>query len=392
MKRLLRAFRFAERGNVTLLTALAAVPLLGIAGMATDYIRANAIETSLSAALDAAVLAGAMAANNNEKAAQTYFLSNFPVEGAKLASVNFTKSGNLRIDGTAVIRMSTSFSSVLGIRSLNLKLTAAAVSKPNSTGLCLLALSPNETQSLLANSGADVTASGCEIHVKSTANPAAIFNSGTSIKSNKLCIQGTGIINNGGTQTNLQTGCSTVADPFAGKIPAPASTACDYNNLTYSGNVTLNPGVYCGWHNFNSGSNVTLRPGTYVIKSGGWNVNGGEWNGNGVTFYFADTSKIQFNSAVKADLRAPTTGTYANVLFAEPAGLSHSQFIFNDNLGFLMQGIMYLPSREVVFNSNSTLRSQQITAVMRKVIFNQTRWTLTPPGGASGAKMARLIQ
>ncbi len=138
MKRLLRAFRFAERGNVTLLTALAAVPLLGIAGMATDYMRANAIETSLSAALDAAVLAGAMAANNNETAAQTYFLSNFPVEGAKLASVNFTKSGNLRIHGTAVIRMSTSFSSVLGIRSLDLKLTAAAVSKPNSNGLCLL--------------------------------------------------------------------------------------------------------------------------------------------------------------------------------------------------------------------------------------------------------------
>ncbi len=112
-----------------------------------------------------------------------------------------------------------------------------------------------------------------------------------------------------------------------------------------------------------------------------------------MTFYSADTSKIQFNSAVKADLKAPASGPYANILFAEAPGLAPSQFIFDDNRGFNMQGVIYLPSREVVFNSNSSARSQKMTAVVRKVIFNATRWTITSAAGGSGAiKMARLVK
>ncbi len=36
-------------------------------------------------------------------------------------------------------------------------------------------------------------------------------------------------------------------------------------------------------------------------------MNGGLWTGNGVTFYFADTSKIQFNSGMEQRLKAPSS-------------------------------------------------------------------------------------
>lgn len=395
LNELCRRWIRCSKGNFAVVTALAAVPVIGAAGVAVDYIRSNRAETQVQAALDSAVLAGVSAAADQETVASTYFAANFPLDGVEIKSSEFKKTGstNIKLRGTADLLVPTSFSRVIGIDSMTLSIhaTAEASDDPGNL-LCILTLSPNENQSLLANSGADVNASGCEIHVKSVANPAAIFNAGTTIKSKRLCIEGTQYINNGGSFTNLETGCNTMADPYAGKIPAPASTACDYNNMNYSGNVTINPGVYCGWQNFNSGTNVTLNPGLYVIKSGGWNVNGGQWTGNGVTFYYADTSKIQFNSAVKATLKAPTTGTYKDILMAEAAGLSATQFIFDDNLGFDMTGILYLPSREVVFNSGTTTRSHKMTAVMRKVIFNSTRWNLTPynGGGSGGVANARL--
>ncbi len=387
-------FRRAESGNVTLIAAIVAVPVIGSTGVAIDYLRANRIATEVGSALDGAVLAGATATSDYAGAAKRYFAANLPFPQARIASYTFTKTGTTRIDGTVSLDIPTSFSSILGVRSIRINLASAAQSTPGGSSLCLIALSPNESQAFLVNSGANVDAPTCEMDVKSTANPAAIFNSGATIKTQKLCIEGTNIINNGGTVTGRQTGCPTPADPYAGKIPAPVSTVCDYSNMNYSGTVTINPGTYCGWTNFNSGSNVTLRPGTYIIKSGGWNVNGGTWTGSGVTFYFADTSKIQFNSAVKATLSAPTSGTYKDVLFAETSGLSPSQFIFDDSLGFTLTGILYLPSREVVFNSGSTTRSQSMTAVVRKVIFNSTKWTLTPygGGGSGAAKMARLVK
>ncbi len=257
--RLLQRFFRSQSGNVTLIATMAAVPVFGSLGVAIDYVRANQVSTEVSAALDSAVLAGAMAAKNSEGAAQRHFMANFPVPGVEIDQITFTKSGNTKITGRAKLKFATSFASLLGVKTIAIDVTAVAQTDSSGPGLCVLALSPNESQSLLANSGADVNASGCEIHVKSTANPAAILNSGISLQSNKLCIQGNNIINNGGSATNLQTGCSTLADPYAGKIPAPASLACDFNDRSYSGNVTLNPGVYCGWQNFNSGTNVTLN-------------------------------------------------------------------------------------------------------------------------------------
>ena len=142
--------------------------------------------------------------------------------------------------------------------------------------------------------------------------------------------------------------------------------------------MTLSPGVYCGWFNFNSSPTVTLQPGLYVIESGGWNVNGGSWTGSGVTFYFADSSKIQFNSGMNMTLSAPTTGTYAGILFYEKESLSESQFIFNDSLSESLTGLMYLPSRDITFNSTSNVTAPAMTVIANSAIFNKLNWNLSP--------------
>jgi hypothetical protein len=154
--------------------------------------------------------------------------------------------------------------------------------------------------------------------------------------------------------------------------------------------------VYCGWFNFNNAPTVSFQPGVYVIKNGGWNVNGGTWTGNGVTFYFADQSKIQFNSAVAVTMSAPTSGTYAGIMMYEAANLGLSDFIFNDAKAMQLEGLIYLPSRNVTFNSGSSLTDRRFTLIINTLILNQTRWTLKPYsggiGGGGGTKSVRLIQ
>jgi hypothetical protein len=176
---------------------------------------------------------------------------------------------------------------------------------------------------------------------------------------------------------NLALGCNTASDPFAGVYPAP-STACTVTGQNYSGTVTLYPGVYCGWFNFNGVTDVTFNPGVYVIRNGGWNVSGGSFKGNGVTFYFADTSKIQFNSGMDTDLSPPRNGPLKGVLFHEAPNLPKSNFIFNNAIRNKMEGLIYLPSRDVTFNADSKMGNDKSTIVVHRLILNNVKMKLQP--------------
>jgi hypothetical protein len=163
-------------------------------------------------------------------------------------------------------------------------------------------------------------------------------------------------------------------------LPKPSSSTCTVSNVNYSGTNSLSPGVYCGNFNFNGSGTLNLKPGTYVFKNTKWNINSG-WkvNGTGVTFYFADAnSYIQINSGVEINVTAPTSGDYADLLFFEPDGLSKSQFSINGSAGHKFEGLIYLPSRNVTFNSMSSVASEAITIVVNQMILNSANWNIAP--------------
>lgn len=362
-------------GNVAIMTAFALMLLVPLAGGAVEIQHQSALKLEMQDAMDAAVLAGIRAGNGYNTAASTYFEASLPDhEGIRVTSA--FSGGPASVTGTAQGVYDTSFLKMLGIPSLTIHATATAVQSQSAT--CVLVLDDTASQAFLANSKAQVEAPECEFHVKSTARPAAILNKGVDLDVSRLCIEGDNIIDNGATVTRLEKSCQTVSDPYAGNLPTPA-TGCQFNGRNYDGNVSMTPGVYCGHFNFNNCVKVTFAPGVYVIKDGGWNVNGGKWEGKGVTFYFADTSKIQFNSDIDADLSAPTTGTYQGLLFYEADGLSQSNFIFNDSHANGLDGLIYLPSRNVIFNSGSKAKGHRLTIVVKSLILNDTRWTLEAP-------------
>jgi Flp pilus assembly protein TadG len=294
--------------------------------------------------------------------------------------------------------------------------------------VCILVKNPTAERALTINSGVIINAPTCEMHVRSVptngGSPATLDNA-SGVKMKQLCFKAKTFSTNS-TPPNTQKNCAAIDDPFAGKLPTvtAATNNCstsggrtyeskdgrsitltagnycninfnsgidtitlngNYKTLNISGNsggttvLNLNPGTYEGV-NFNSGiRTINFAPGLYVWKSA-TNLNSGiNLIGTGVTFYYPDAqSYIQINSGVGSNLKAPTSGTYSGILFFEPVNLAASSFAVNGDANQHLEGLIYWPSRSVIFNSRSNVTSNQISLVVDKLTLNNADWKLEP--------------
>jgi Flp pilus assembly protein TadG len=412
-----------RRGNIGLTFALMLVPILTVAGAAIDYARLEQFKTQLQATVDSAALSGAAVytsssqSSNATTVATNYVTSNVAQLPGHVGSVTPTVSASLVSSGgnsgytvtvSATVTMATTLLRLIN-QTLNVSASATAVNP--TTKVCILVLDPSSSQTFLVNSGVTFTAPSCEIDVASDSSTAAMINSALPNIA-RLCVAGSSTVNGGVTVNNLKNDCTTASNPYDGAIAAPTiSTVCQYTNETYTNAATLSPGTYCGSITFNGGGTITFKPGNYVfydatvnfnstgtlsfgagvysLKGTSWNINTG-WTatGTGVTFYYADASSyIQFNSGVKANLAAPTTGTYSGVLMFEPDGLAKSSFaIDGTSTTDLLQGLIYLPSRNITFNSAANATSDGLTLVLNQVIFDSVTWSISPSSKAIGGQ------
>ncbi len=250
-----------------------------------------------------------------------------------------------------------------------------------TTAPCVILADPHAADALVVNSGAQVSAPRCEVHVASDARPSTTLNAVSRLDLGQLCVAGD-IARHGGDVTNALRGCSATIDPWLRRPPAPrpaVDAPCDDRPRAVDGGaVALRPGVWCGGLAFNGAPTVTLEPGLYVIRGGDWVLNGGTYRGAGVSLYFADGSKPVFNSGVDLQLSAPADGPRGGVLMDEAPGLAPSTLTFDDARTFRLDGIVHLPSRRTVWNSGSRLEGRPL-AVFGAAVLNGTIWTLAPP-------------
>jgi Flp pilus assembly protein TadG len=372
--------------------AIALVVLVVAVGAAVDLAQAFRAREILQAALDQATIRAALTTGSGYiEAGRTMLVANLSNTGIAEENLdsNFVRNSDGSVSGSATITVPLSFMAIIGKTDTSVGVAAKATPKTSSATttaagtVCILLTSKNP-QALLVNSGATVNAANCEIHVQSSASGAAVFNSGTAINSKKICIKSASIIDNGGTHPNLEKSCSPASDPYAGTLPAIAVGSCNYNGRNIdAATYTFQPGVHCGGVNFNNSKTVsTFSPGLYIIKGGDWNIQG-TLQGTDVTFYFADTSKFQFNSGASTYLKAPTTGNYANILMYETTANSFvSQWPWNDSPGHELSGLIHLPSRQLTMNSGMTASLDKVTIVADSLILNQTTWNLSPDTSA----------
>ncbi|MDB2439589.1 Tad domain-containing protein [Hellea sp.] len=395
-------FKNSEDGNIAVIFAVTAFALVLALGTTLDIGLLHTEKAKMQDATDNAALTAARIMSSQtslekgpreeeaKRDAEYGFSVNFQsnVVSPTTPSINFDNSSvTVSAEGKAHLN----FGKVFGRETVNVRASAVSAygeNEPTPSAPCIMALSTSASPGVTVNSGAKINAPTCEIHVHSTRNPAFIVNSGVTFDFSKVCIAGDRIIDNNSGVDNIETSCDVAEDPYAGNIPVPDSSSCDYSNGNYSASqITLYPGVYCGWHNFNSNrSDVHFEPGLYILKNGGWNVNGGNWSGTGVTFYYADNSKIQFNSGVSADFTAPDSGDYKDIFMAETASSNRSQFIFNDSKGFIFEGVIYLPNRQFIMNSGSDTRGRTLGIIADTFMFNSIK--LNIDGGVSSNDQA----
>lgn len=395
LRRSLRALARSRTGNVAVLFALLSIPMIGATGVAIDYARAQSMQTRLRTALDAAVLAGVnQEIGQQVDRARAVFALNF-VEPSLIVDLDFRENPNGSLTGQASTDVATTVTTLVGVDSLRVATRATAALKRDHNRVCILALDKSGAPGLLVNSGAQVLASDCEIHVRATGFPAATINALTTLDVRRICVSGHDALVNGGAKPP-ETNCDAIDDPYRGTLPTPSlDCTVSYPPPYTAATVTLSPGTYCGDLVFHGSPVITLSPGIYVIRGHMMLNAGAVLRGEGVSLHFPDNaSTLQANNAVRIELSAPTSGSFADILMSEPAGLARSSFVINAGLGQALRGLIYLPSRDVTVNA-MTGATDAAALVVNTLILNEGVWRLDggnrPMTTTSGEHSAYLV-
>ena len=369
---------------------LLVVPILMGVAFAVEYSEAVRVKSHLQSTLDGAVLAGA--GSDDKVAAATGFFSASlkgidAYETPPVATFSLTAG---KIDGVVEWSSDAGFASALFGEMLKVKVHSQATFELATAAAPCVTVLANTPQAFLVNSGAKMDAKGCAIHVHSQQNPAFIMNAGSTLDVSTLCVKGINYIRNGGTISKLETGCNVAPDSYFNTIAEPSvPTTCATSGAKDGASHSLNPGAHCNV-NFNGAPKITFKPGLHIIK-GPMNINSGSTViAEGVTFYFPDTdSKIQANGSLSMTATAPTSGTYAGVLMFEKTSnpsnnANKRQFVFNGSTGEQLSGLIYLPNRDVTYNSTTNIQANKMTLVVNTLIVNSANWKFEGAGGTSG--------
>ena len=403
-----KLLRKEEEGSILVLTSLGMVVVLGFVGLAVDVGNLRLAKRNLQSAVDAAALAAALEVTTcgttpncttMQTAAQSAMAENgfsgvtllAGCTGAAGSGVTITvnnppcaqgasdpNSGkNSYVEVIATECKPTYFASILGFHSfaIGARAEAGKTSNPN----CIYALDPSGGNAITVDLLATVN-SACGVVDESNAWNALSCNLIASLSASQVNVTG-------GTEgflcllpsstPNTGVAVPTPADPLA-YLPKPAVPSCGSSTgspyhgsslpvviTVLSGPTTLYPDAsYCQGITIAAAANgVTFMPGTYVIKSGGLlGAQGGmtisllaNVSGTGVTFYnYGPKGGISFAAASvnlgTVSLTAPTTGTYAGILFFQDPQNSDPALILGSTAwNTSLEGAYYFPSATVTY-------------------------------------------
>jgi hypothetical protein len=268
-------------------------------------------------------------------------------------------------------------------------ISARAVANVQQSGAqaCVLALAPTASRAVTFSGSTSVSMENCDVAANSNARDA-FFMQSAGAKLTVECVRTVGGAVTG-PGLNMRS-CDTVEelapvvrDPYADvSEPAVEGTCINpgrKNDSSFAPNFTHSTGVQalriCG--GLDVKKHATFAPGLYIIDGGELNLNANgsvqmddvSVFGDGVTFYLARNTVLRFNGNGRLDLRAPTSGPYAGILFfgsRSHSGLTHNVL---GNSGSTTQGAVYMPTSAIKFTGNSTTTNGCTQVIGRTVEF-----------------------
>lgn len=418
-------------GNVGVIFAIAALPILVGSTLAIDKYKTNGLKTDLQAAVDNAVLStvsnGSLDINDRQPYAEARFYSNYKDYPTTLRYEDSVDVVRL----TAQAKMPTLLGGIIGRDDNTITATAAGTVNKGRT-ICVLALSEDSENAMSFSDSVLFEANNCSVHVNSTHSNAITSTSTMTPKAQDFCATGGGT---GNFNPPLNSECTPVADPYA-DLAFPEPTECledaavrreqflstfrsgelemgttyssgSEGEMTTGSNVTLTPGTYCDAV-IVDGANVNFSAGTYQFLNGIKFKNSAEVYARDVTLVLHGAkTMIEVETGAQVYLKAPMQGPLAGLAIIQGeisyVGLGDrvivapewiQQYRKGEATSLLKSGghldvvgTVYLPDQHLDVSGTSTFgaRSRSTSFIAHSVSFSETtRTNLTVNHQAEG--------
>ena len=417
-----RSHNRRDAGYVGLAMAGSLVMFCGFLGLAIDVGMIYYDKGRMQAAADSAALAGAREVlrgnySSVTSAAQTEATTNGYTTGSDGATVTVNNpplsgdhiGSSLYVEAIVKRSEPTFFTNVLGLNAIDV--SARAVAGLETKGTCIYVLDPSGHPALSVGGGG-VLNIPCAVVVNSTDSSAIVTSGGSCINATEIDV--TGNYKAGCYSPTPTTGVDPSDDPLLYLTAPTAAATCDAAHTNYSltsGTASITAGTYCA-----TGSNaaitvkdatLNLGPGTYILKGGGLSVSKSTStvNGTGVTIYNTcasgscanDTTghaPISFSGGANANLTAPTSGSYNNILFFVDRNAPAADTNTFSGGTYGLEGTVYATTQEVLFSSGSTSTALNINVVSDLLFFtggSTLNLNHTFPGG-SAIKEVEMVE
>jgi Flp pilus assembly protein TadG len=398
-----------RRGAMAMITALSMPVLIGGVGLAADTIQWTYMKRAMQRQADSAALAGAFAMSQ-----QSVISTTVTADLARNSNVLLTVTPVIQSPPTAgaysgdarAVRVALATDVRLPfvgfVMGGPIRIPAEATAKVVSQGqYCVLALETANTVGITMGGNTTLDL-GCGMMSNSPASPSVTAGGSSLISATPIAAVGTvPISGNYATGTQLIPYSVPQFDPLAG-LPTPdIKNSSNNGNVSPNGSKTLSPGNYSG---MDIKGNVTFQPGVYYIDGGVFSAGSqAVINGTGVTIILtsknaADSpssiATVNMNGGATVNLTAPTSGTYAGVLFYQDRrALDSGTNIFNGNSSSKYQGAIYLPKQAMRFNGTTGMNVNCLQLIGRRLDFtgNSTISNVCPANsGASSFSGTRV--
>lgn len=385
-----RRLQESRQGNIATLTALMMPVLIGSAGLASDTIQWTLTKRMMQRAADSGAIAGA------------YQLS----QSSSLSAVRTAATGDINRNGgfpmtiTPVInspatsgsfRSATEAVEVILATDLRLpftglvmrgpmRISARAVAEVVGNGdYCVLALETTDTSGIPIGGNAQVNL-GCGMMSNAPSSSSIIANGSSYVTASPVAAVGNVPPGNYAPGTVRQEYALPLRDPYR-NLPNPPNFATSNTNINVGpqGNRNLNSNFTTGTvlNNVSIQGRATFGPGIYYITGGLSFGSQANVTANGAVFIMTATNAasntgniagVDMQGGATINMTAPTTGTYAGILFYQDRRATNSSTnIINGNSTSVLQGALYFPRQELQMNGNSGMNTRCIQIVARRV-------------------------
>lgn len=365
LRRALSHLKADDEGNIAIVSALVLPLVIGGAGLSVETSYWYFKDLELQGAADSAAFAAGIErrAGADKQTAESAALLAATENGFDPAlgdmSVNLPPvSGAFAGQADAVevhlnAQAERFFSAIFSDKPV--ALTARAVARfTRAQDACVLAL--NRTASTAANfaGSAKATFSGCTVMSNSSAGDAINVQGAAELTTDCLVSVGGVSLTTRVSLTDCPgavTEAPLVGDPFA-DVPEPQRPlGCKSAPNNPKTPYTLTPGRYCGGLDIKGEG--SLDPGVYYLEGDFNMASNATLKGKDVTIYLSGSSTVTINGTATVDLQAPTSGTYAGMLFfGDRDTTSTNTSRFNGTADSKLTGAIYMPSQAIEYLGN----------------------------------------